>query len=102
MPAIKPFQITVPDAHPALADHFMGRPIVPGALLLSSIQAQIGELVGQSLCEISKLRFNHAVLPDQAVLVSCEKKAAGQWRFRGVVDGTIVIKGIFHATPESS
>ncbi|MGI9292678.1 MAG: hypothetical protein ACR2PS_01740 [Pseudomonadales bacterium] len=93
----KPFRVTVPGAHPALADHFVGRPIVPGALLLTVIQARLSEQIGQSLCEISKLRFNHAVLPDQTVLVRCEQKAAGQWRFRGLVNGKTVVKGIFHA-----
>lgn len=109
LPAASPaklFQITVAGAHPALADHFIGRPIVPGALLLTLIHARLSKQTGQSLCEISKLRFSHAVLPDQTVLVYCEQNAAGQWRFRGVFDGNTVVKGIFHASrnavPESS
>ncbi|MGI9285369.1 MAG: hypothetical protein ACR2P1_08265 [Pseudomonadales bacterium] len=98
----KPFHVTIPGAHPALADHFIGRPIVPGAVLLAVIHEQLSEQIGQSLCAISKLRFSHTVLPEQSVLVHCEQKTAGQWRFRGAVDGKTAIKGIFHATPESS
>ena len=97
--AMEPFHITFSGNHPALADHFIGRPIVPGALLLSAVHAQLSELVGQPLCATSKLRFNRAVLPEQSVTVQCEKKAAGQWRFRGVVDGQLVVKGIFHSDP---
>ncbi len=95
--AIDPFHMSFPCNHPALAGHFAGRPLVPGALLLSAIHAQLSELLGQPLCATSRLRFNRAVLPEQAVTVHFEQKIAGQWRFRGAVDGHVVIKGIFHS-----
>lgn len=97
-PSASPIRITVPDSHPALAGHFPGRPIVPGALLLSLIAAQLSERVGQPLCATSKLRFHQPLLPDQQVLVQFEQKAQGQWRFRGAVDGQTVIKGILHGS----
>ncbi len=94
---IKPFHISFSGNHPAVADHFVGRPLIPGALLLSAIHARLSELLGQPLCATSKLRFSHAVLPEQSVTVQCEQKTASQWRFRGTVDGQTVIKGIFHS-----
>lgn len=94
---MEPFHISFAGDHPALAGHFVGRPIVPGALLLSAIRAQLSELLDQPLCATSKLRFNHVVLPEQSIMVLCEQKTAGQWRFRGAVDGQTVVKGIFHS-----
>ncbi len=97
MVTVEAFYISFPANHPALADHFVGRPLVPGALLLSAIHAQLVELVGRPLCATSKLRFNHAVLPKQSVMVQCKQKTANEWRFRGTVDDQTVIKGIFHS-----
>ena len=99
---IAPFAISFAGDHPAVADHFVGRPLVPGALLLSAIHAHLSAALGQPLCATSKLRFSQAVLPQQSVRVQCEQKTASQWRFSGAVDGQTVIKGIFHSDLSNS
>ena len=60
--------------HPALAGHFPGNPIIPGALLLDEAVAAISatlEPTGVVLLRVAK--FLHPVRPNDAVRM--------QWRF---------------------
>ncbi|MDO5086104.1 MAG: hypothetical protein Q4D74_00655 [Comamonadaceae bacterium] len=57
----------VPPAHPALAGHFPGHPIVPGALLLDTAIAYVEAARGRRVRQVSDAKFTLRVLPGQAL-----------------------------------
>lgn len=52
---------TVPPEHPALAGHFPGRPIVPGALLLDRSVLLAQQALGPGPWDIVQAKFLHPV-----------------------------------------
>jgi len=56
--------IIVPADHPSLADHFPGKPVAPGALVLDLMTAAcMARLPGRRLCEITSAKFLKPVAP---------------------------------------
>ncbi len=53
--------------HPALAGHFPGQPVVPGALLLSWVAGDIKRRTGREVLEIREARFQGVALPGAAL-----------------------------------
>lgn len=53
----------VPADHPVFAGHFPGQPIVPGALLLSWLFANVERASGLAVTEVREARFQGAALP---------------------------------------
>lgn len=66
------FDICIPAAHPALAGHFPGRPIVPGVLLLDEVMAATGQLSGLEITRLQHVKFSSALLPDEQAHVLYE------------------------------
>ena len=66
------FEFAVASAHPALAGHFPGRPIVPGVLLLDRVMAALGRPVAR----VRQVKFAAALLPDETARV--EFRADGE------------------------
>ncbi len=75
-------------AHPALAGHFPGRPIVPGALLLARVAAAAERSFG-AVRGVPAAKFLAPLRPGERFEVELEATAATV-RFR-VVRGTTVI-----------
>lgn len=70
-------QATVPLAHPAIADHFPGRPVVPAVLILEHILAAApGTVTG-----IRNVKFLRVLTPNTPFRVSGEDRGTGRWRF---------------------
>jgi 3-hydroxymyristoyl/3-hydroxydecanoyl-(acyl carrier protein) dehydratase len=77
--------------HPAVAGHFPGNPIMPGALLLD----QVVQLLGDSATVIRSAKFFRPVRPGERVRVTWEAEAGGEVKFecRLADDGVLVAAG---------
>jgi len=92
-------EILVPAAHPALAGHFPGRPLVPAVVLLDAVLAEIRTRGDFVLRSIPVVKFLHPVLPEERVELRLQFNAieATQMRvsFRGSRADTLVLEGSF-------
>ncbi|MFN0317079.1 MAG: hypothetical protein ACKVQA_18820 [Burkholderiales bacterium] len=86
--------------HPATRGHFPSQPILPGAFLLDAAIRAISAAYGFS-CErirVESAKFPRSVLPGQSVDWELEdpvtKEAGCVVKFRGSVDGEVVISGV--------
>ena len=66
------FDICTSAAHPAIAGHFPGNPIVPGVLILDQLLAATLESSGMQVVRFEQVKFLSALLPDEPAHVVCE------------------------------
>jgi 3-hydroxymyristoyl/3-hydroxydecanoyl-(acyl carrier protein) dehydratase len=93
---------TVPDNHPALAGHFPGNPILPGAILLQEVAAAIVERHPGLVCrELASAKFLHPVRPGDHVAIDWQPGAGGDIRFTCAIDpdGPCVLQGSLRFGP---
>ena len=93
-------RFSIPGAHPCLAGHFPGCPIVPGVLLLehalAAIEAAHGPLPALRLPQV---KFLQPLLPGEPAQVEFEAVGtdaadARRWRFRVLRgDGALLASG---------
>ena len=67
---------TVPVDHPALAGHFPGRPIVPGAALLDRLLSVV-----EVPCDIASAKFLSPAGPGETLEFTWQGQAGGALRF---------------------
>ncbi|MGQ0752062.1 MAG: AMP-binding protein [Betaproteobacteria bacterium] len=87
-------------AHPAVAGHFPGNPIVPGAWLLASIEHAARERFGAGLtvCGIPEARFRAVLRPEETFSIVFEQLAEDRLAFAverestRIADGTLVVR----------
>jgi 3-hydroxyacyl-[acyl-carrier-protein] dehydratase len=85
--------------HPATLGHFPSHPILPGAFLLDAAIRAIRTAYGLSgeRVQVESAKFPRSVLPGQTVDWVLEdpvaKEAGCQVKFRGSVEGEVVISG---------
>lgn len=86
--------------HPAVAGHFPGNPIVPGAWLLASIERAARERFGAGLavCSIPEARFRAVLRPEETFSIVFEQLAEDRLAFAverastRIADGTLVVR----------
>lgn len=66
-------RFAVPQDHPALAGHFPGRPIVPGALLLDQVLTQLSAAMGRPVARLQQVKFTAALLPEEMARVAFDR-----------------------------
>lgn len=92
-------EILVPANHPALAGHFPGQPVVPAAVLLDAVLAEIRTRGDFLLRSIPAAKFLHPVLPEERIELRIQFLAieAAQWRasFQGRRAADLVFEGSF-------
>jgi 3-hydroxymyristoyl/3-hydroxydecanoyl-(acyl carrier protein) dehydratase len=84
--------LRIDPAHPALAGHFPGRPVVPGVLLLERVAAALRAWRGTRV-EKFDAKFVQPLLPDQNAVIELRADAM---RVRFVVaraDGATLARG---------
>ena len=95
--------LTISPAHPALAGHFPGMPVVPGVVLLDEALHAIGAALGADLaaCRIASVKFLSPVLPGQALDVLHEGGGdGGAIRFTLMHGERKVASGVIHRLAE--
>lgn len=80
----------VPAAHPALAGHFPGNPVVPAVLILERVVASApGPVTG-----VRSAKFLRPLAPDTAFHVRGREVEPGRWRFSvNGADGNELARG---------
>jgi len=85
-------QTTYARAHPALSGHFPGRPIIPGVLLLASVEDVLRD-AGLRVVECTKVKFLTPVLPDQTVSIRVDVQTIDAARFEIFSSGQVFVSG---------
>ena len=87
----------IPAAHPCLAGHFPGRPVVPGVVLLDEIVSILAATYPGRLAGLPRVKFTHPVSPQQDVAVHAAAGQGGRVAFlcrvgeRDVLAGTLLL-----------
>lgn len=82
--------LIIDPAHPSLAGHFPGDPIVPGAILLDHAIAHIERVLGRRVATISVAKFLAPVRPEQTVVCDLRYGESGRVTVTAAVAGATV------------
>lgn len=80
-------------AHPALAGHFPGNPVVPGALLLARVARAVAAAFGSPVGTVLGTKFHAPLRPGERFEVEFERDAAGAVKFRVLRGATLIAAG---------
>jgi 3-hydroxymyristoyl/3-hydroxydecanoyl-(acyl carrier protein) dehydratase len=83
--------------HPALAGHFPGHPIVPGALLLDEALQAID--AAATSWHIANLKFHRIVRPGEALRLECSAQPGGALRIEVRAEEALVMSGLLERRP---
>ena len=90
--------MAVPFSHPAIAGHFPGNPIVPGAVLLSYVVAEAAAS-GVAIGGVKRCKFLRLVKPEQRFCIDIDATSgkfsivAGDQAAYGLPQGEIIARG---------
>ncbi|MBY4594090.1 hypothetical protein [Ottowia caeni] len=98
----------IPANHQVFAGHFPGLPVVPGALLLSWLIANLQDTRGLAVKEIREARFQGTALPGTAlesrtlagpvttkfVILALNPIDSGSQTMRLIASGSVVLAGV--------
>ena len=87
----------IPAAHPALAGHFPGNPLVPGVVLLERVAAAVEEIWRMRVIVLRRVKFVRALKPGEIAQLQIERTDDGV-RFRIDVDAMIAVSGLLEVT----
>ena len=93
MPDLK---LSFPADHPCGAGHFPGNPIIPGALLLDAVLADIGAslVIDGAAWHVKAAKFPQPARPGDVVHINYAQASNGEIRFECAVSGNTVLSGI--------
>ncbi len=74
-------EFSIAPDHPALAGHFPGNPVVPGALMLDQVIAALGSSAGTAPSAIVAAKFLRPLLPGQRCIVEFSPQQEGRVQF---------------------
>lgn len=85
----------IPAAHPCLAGHFPGNPVVPGVLLLDRAIEAAEALAGLApgALRLPQVKFLRPLLPEQEAELWLERLDDGRLRFRIECAGALLASG---------
>lgn len=83
-------------AHPALAGHFPGRPVVPGVVMLERVAAALRDWRGERVEKLNA-KFLQPLLPDEEAVIELHEHGA-EVRFTVTrADGVTLARGAFQS-----
>ena len=97
---------TIDSAHPSLAGHFPGNPVVPGVVLLGEILERIGDSLGPSfmLAQVPSVKFHSPLRPNEPLQLTFEILTGPVVTFSCQVGSRLIASGqfIFHTDIQPS
>lgn len=82
----------IPAAHPSLAGHFPGNPVVPGVVVLDTVAAALTRRHGRRIVGFRQVKFVAPLLPEQDAALELDL-ADERLRFRVVRGGDLIASG---------
>jgi acyl-coenzyme A synthetase/AMP-(fatty) acid ligase len=92
--AMDDLTLTISAAHPALAGHFPGAPVLPGVLLLDEMVRVLESRVGAARWRIGRAKFVRPVHAGETLTLGHEKLPNGSIRFNVLRAGEPVAHGV--------
>jgi 3-hydroxymyristoyl/3-hydroxydecanoyl-(acyl carrier protein) dehydratase len=88
----------VSPSHPALAGHFSGNPIVPGALILTYVQEAAVKATGGYVIGVMLAKFHAPLKPAQPFKIELQANGPEVVRFRVMTGEILVANGDLRVT----
>lgn len=85
-------------AHPALAGHFPGRPVVPGVILLERVATALRTWRGERVGGLDA-KFLQPLLPEQAAVIELREEGSGIRFTVTRADGATLARGKLTPVP---
>lgn len=82
----------IPAAHPSLAGHFPGNPVVPGVIVLDAVAAALRRGYGRRIVGFRQVKFAAPLLPEQDAALELDL-ADERLRFRVLRGDDLVASG---------
>ena len=80
-------------AHPALAGHFPGNPMVPGVVILGRVCRAVAEAHGAAVAAVTVVKFHAPLRPAEPFDIGLESAGEGAVGFRVVRGETLIATG---------
>lgn len=90
---------TIAADHPALAGHFPGRPVVPGAVLLDTVIAAAEARTELRIGEVVRMKFHRPLGPETAFTIRLETGDDGRIAVSCRAGDEPLLSGVLRAAP---
>ena len=90
---------TIAADHPALAGHFPGRPVVPGAVLLDAVIAAAEARTELRVDEVVRMKFHRPLGPETAFTIRLETRRDGRIAVSCRAGDEPLLSGVLRTAP---
>lgn len=96
------YSVVIEANHPTTDGHFVGKPLVPGVVILEHVRVALSEWDARmKLSRFARVKFSTPLLPDNQLQISLSKKNDSQYRFVCVdANESTIASGDFFAMPK--
>ncbi|MGH6624305.1 MAG: hypothetical protein ACREBN_10050 [Burkholderiaceae bacterium] len=98
LPETVTVRFVIDPAHPALAGHFPGAPIVPAAVLLERVERELSQ-AGKTLLAVERMKFLRPVAPGESVELTLDQLHSSSGAMDLRVGSAVVARGRWLCQP---